>query len=368
MTVFGTRPEVIKVAPVIRQLESIGVETINVSSAQHRDLIQPLIEHFDLRIDHDLDVMRPNQTLSGTSARVLNTIDPILESERPDVVLVQGDTTTALVAAQAAWNRRCPVGHIEAGLRSGDATNPFPEEMNRRLISQLATFHFAATTRNQQTLLSEGIDRNQVFVTGNPVIDALHWTLQRPRDLQDNDQIDLQAIGQRIILLTTHRRESFGDSMRANLEVMADFVSEREDVSIVFPVHPNPAVRQAAEEILGNRPRIHLFEPLAYPEFVVWMKRAWMLVSDSGGLQEEAPSLGKPLLVLRKNTERPEAVDCGATRLTDGSATKLKEELTTHYLSNEWADQVRQLENPFGDGSAAERISSALLQHAARVS
>ncbi|MCL4103693.1 UNVERIFIED_CONTAM: hypothetical protein GTU68_059772 [Idotea baltica] len=364
MSVFGTRPEAIKFAPVIRHLEESGFETINISTAQHRDLIRPLIEHFDIRIDHDLDVMKPGQTLNGTAARVLAKLDPILEETQPNVVLVQGDTTTAMTGALAAWNRRIHVGHIEAGLRTDDPENPFPEEMNRRLISRMAKFHFASTQRNRSVLLNEGVDDASIFVTGNPVIDALEWTLAKNKGNATEDSL-LKKIGdKKLIVLTTHRRESFGDAMGANLDVIAEFVRNNEDVAIVFPVHPNPSVKAVAEEKLGGIDRVHLVEPMDYPDFLKLLSHAWLLVSDSGGLQEEAPSLGKPLLILRENTERPEAVECGAARLIGGSAEVLAAELETLHKSDRWSQSVQKLRNPFGDGTAAARIAKALMTNA----
>ncbi len=340
VSIFGTRPEVIKFAPVIRELESRNFDTVNVTTAQHRELIYPLVEHFDLRIDHDLAVMRQGQTLNGVASRVLDRLDPVLARHEPDVVLVQGDTTTAMTGALAAWNRGIAVGHIEAGLRSGNPRSPFPEEMNRRLISQLATWHFAATERNRQTLEREGVAPASIFVTGNPVIDALHWTLDRhPRTSRLQSLLD-RVRDQRLIVLTTHRRESFGETMRENLETIRDFVATHDGATVIFPVHPNPSVRSVAEELLGNERRIHLVEPLPYAEFLPLLSRAWLLVSDSGGLQEEAPSLGKPLLILRENTERPEAVECGAARLISGSTRRLRDELESAWNDDTWARAV----------------------------
>ncbi|NNE90710.1 MAG: UDP-N-acetylglucosamine 2-epimerase (non-hydrolyzing) [Verrucomicrobiales bacterium] len=354
----------IKFAPVIRYLEAAGFETINISTAQHRDLIRPLIEHFELRIDHDLDVMKPGQTLNGTASRVLEKLDPILADTKPNVVLVQGDTTTAMTGALAAWNRQIPVGHIEAGLRTDSPENPFPEEMNRRLITRMAKFHFASTERNRMTLISEKVDLDGIFVTGNPVIDALEWTLAKNGNSEIAGGLFEKIGNRRLIVLTTHRRESFGEAMGGNLDVIADFVRKNEDVAVVFPVHPNPAVVEVANEKLGDIDRIHLIEPMDYPDFLQLLARAWVLVSDSGGLQEEAPSLGKPLLILRENTERPEAVDCGAARLIGGSPEALRVELEEIHRSDRWTRTVESLANPFGDGQAAEKIARALLVHA----
>lgn len=362
LSLFGTRPETIKFAPVILELEERGFQTVNINSAQHRDLLAPLIDHFGLRIDHNLEVMREAQSLNGIASRVLKAVDPILEATRPNFLLVQGDTTTAMAGALAAWNRKIPVGHLEAGLRSGNPHSPFPEEMNRRLITRMATWHFAATRTNREILEKEGVASESIFVTGNPVIDALRWTLKKN---QSSDFVAdlLEKVGnRRLVVLTTHRRESFGESMEGNLEVIREFAESHEDVAVVFPVHPNPEVRRVAEEKLDGCDRIFRIDPLPYADFLPLMSRAWLLVSDSGGLQEEAPTLGKPLIILRENTERPEAVECGAARLTGGSIQRLREELEGAWKDNRWAQSVEQMRNPFGDGTAARQIADALLE------
>jgi len=360
-SVFGTRPEVIKFAPVIRQLELDGFRTLNISSAQHRDLIRPLVEHFKIRVDHDLDVMQPGQTLNSLVSRVVDRLDPVFVEEEPSVVLVQGDTTTAMSGALAAWNRRIPVGHLEAGLRTDTADNPFPEEMNRRLISRLATHHFAGTQSNYDTLISEGVDPEAVVITGNPVIDALEWTLHE--NSMRETEVDLpfpHDPKKKLIVLTTHRRESFGKVMFSNLKVIRDFLDAHEDVELVFPVHPNPNVKAVAATILEGRDRVHLIDPMDYPDFLNLLSHAWLLVSDSGGLQEEAPSLGKPLLVMRENTERPEAVECGAAKLTGSDPEVLRRELEAAYTDDSWTQAVEKMVNPFGTGDAAKRVSEHL--------
>ncbi len=313
LTLFGTRPEVIKLAPVIRALEAQPelFITINVSSSQHTDLLHPLIAAFGLRLDHDLKVMQASQTLNSLASRVLTSLDPILAEEKPDLVLVQGDTTTALTGAIAAFYRNIPVGHIEAGLRSGDSASPFPEEMNRRLISQIAAYHFAATPNNCATLLQEGVSADRVFVTGNPVVDALQEMVDRAVPSASTIELLNRTQAHKRILLTTHRRESFGERMSENLKVLKSFVAAHEEICLIFPVHPNPSVSGPAKAILGGCDRIHLVPPLEYEQFVAVMSQAWLIVSDSGGVQEEAPTLGKPLLILRENTERPEAVESG---------------------------------------------------------
>ena len=360
LCLFGTRPETIKFAPVIHALEKAGHEPVNVTSAQHRDLLYPLVKLFNLRLDHDLGVMKPGQSLNHVLSRVVEALDPLLVSLAPDAILVQGDTTTALAGALAGWNRRIPVGHIEAGLRSGDAHSPYPEEMNRRVISQMATWHFAATERNRRTLLDEGVSAAAVHVTGNPLIDALHWTLKNLEPSPEAGKLLGELAGERFILLTTHRRESFGQVMRSNLEVLRDFIHAHRNVSLVFPVHPNPEVKAVAASVFQNSPRVRLIDPLPYQDFLHLASRAHLLVSDSGGVQEEAPSLRRPLIVLRENTERPEAVDCGAARLIGNDPEALRASLENAWLSDSWHQQLSTLSNPYGDGRSAERIASIL--------
>ncbi len=361
LTLFGTRPEVIKLAPVIHALESMpdAFETINVSSSQHTDLLRPLIRDFAIRLDHDLNVMQPNQTLSGLAAAVLAAIDPILAAERPDLLLVQGDTTTALAGAQAAFHRNIPVGHVEAGLRSGDSLSPFPEEMNRRLITRVASYHFAATRRNRAALLGEGVESEHIFLTGNPVVDALQEVLERARPTAAIEQLLADTQPYRRILLTTHRRESFGQTMSQNMQVLRDFVQSHPEIALIFPVHPNPSVKAAAEAILGGVDRIHLIPPVDYQQFVLLMAQAWMICSDSGGVQEEAPTLGKPLLILRQNTERPEAVEAGYAQLVR-SPQQLAEQLEDAIGPGSWVNNLSAIANPFGDGEAARRIVDAI--------
>jgi UDP-N-acetylglucosamine 2-epimerase (non-hydrolysing) len=361
-TIFGTRPEVIKLAPVIRALEArpSRFSSLVVCSGQHTDLLQPFLTRLGLRIDRDLKVMRPDQGPSGVVARVLEALDPILLEERPDALLVQGDTSTALAGALAGFHRKIPVGHVEAGLRSGDPASPFPEEMTRLLISRLASFHFAATARNVATLRMEGVDPSRIALTGNPVVDALGDVLAREhpgsavRSLLDSEG------NRRLLVLTTHRRESLGGPMMAYLKVLRRFVEQRDDVALVFPVHPNPQVREAATTVLRGVPRVHLLSPLDHADFLHLLSRAWLVVSDSGGVQEEVATLGRPLLVLRENTERPEAIDSGIARLVGSSAARLEEMLIEAEQQGSWLERVRGIPNPFGDGRSGPRIVRAL--------
>ncbi len=357
LVLFGTRPEVIKLAPIIHELEKRFFQTVIVSSSQHKDLLKPFLKMLKIETDFDLRVMKKDQTPSQVCARVLVKLDAVLEAEKPDLILVQGDTTTALAGALAGFNRKIPVGHVEAGLRSGNLQSPFPEEMNRRLISQIAVFHFAATESNRTNLLNEQVSSEKIFVTGNTVVDTLQHILKNLTPGRKINELIEATANQKRILLTTHRRESFGDAMSGNLKVLRDFVEKRKDVCLIFPVHPNPNVREITGEILSGQPRIHLIEPLDYTDFVALMKESWLIVSDSGGIQEEAPSLGKPLFVLRENTERPEAIRSGVAKLVGGNPRKLKMMLEENYAVPTWIKSVGEVSNPFGDGKSAKRIT-----------
>ena len=365
LTLFGTRPEAIKLAPVIRGLEANNdsIQTINVASGQHTDLLYPFVRQLDIRVDHDLQVMLPNQTPNQVCARVMAAMDLILAEQRPDLILVQGDTTTALAGALAGFHREIPVGHVEAGLRSGNPRSPFPEEMNRRMISRLATYHFAATTRNRMTLLAEGVEKNNIFVTGNPVVDSLKDIVsrlsQKPPVLE---QLLRSTKGLKRLVLTTHRRERFGELMMENLLTLRQFVESNKDIALIFPVHPNPAVVDAARAALSQHSRIHLIEPLGYEDFIALLSEAWLIVSDSGGVQEEAPTLGKPLLVLRENTERPEALESGVARLVGSRPESLGLMLDEAYRVGSWASQVGRIANPFGNGDSGQQIAGIIAE------
>jgi UDP-N-acetylglucosamine 2-epimerase (non-hydrolysing) len=359
---FGTRPEIIKLVPVIRAIEERPNDfcALNVSSSQHTELLHPLLTLFNIRVDYDLGVMKMNQHPNHVCSLVLSKLDAILEKEKPDVVLVQGDTSTALAGALAAFNRKIPVGHVEAGLRSGNNHNPFPEEMNRILITRLAAWHFAATGYNRNTLLAEGVCENCIFVTGNPVVDSLKWILQQSSISQIVDEYNQMFFHHKKIVLTTHRRESFGDVMTGNLSVLRRFVELHEDVALLFPVHLNPVVQKEAHTILAGHDRIRLIEPLTYSDFIRLLSNAWLIISDSGGVQEEAPTLGKPLLVIRENTERPETIDIGIARLIHGGPNHLEKTLTEVYENQTWLDSVKSIPNPFGDGKSGKRIADCL--------
>jgi UDP-N-acetylglucosamine 2-epimerase (non-hydrolysing) len=362
LTLLGTRPEVIKLAPVIHALErrEDSFRTVNVASGQQADLVHPVLKMFAIRADENLHVMKPDQTPSLVCARILLALDPIIDREQPDLILVQGDTSTALAGALAGFNRGTPVGHVEAGLRSGDISSPYPEEMNRRLITRLASYHFAATSRNRDLLLSEGVPSERIFLTGNPVVDALERVLRESKNGSKIGGLLEQTRGEKRIVLTTHRRESFGGAVAENLRILCRFVADHSDVVLIFPVHPNPHVKLPAKEICAGNPRVVLTKPLDYSDFILLLSSSWLIVSDSGGIQEEAPSLGRPLLILRKNTERPESVEAGVSRLVGGSPAALAAMLEEAYQPGSWVESVDKVRNPFGTGDSGERIAQSL--------
>ncbi|MEZ5306095.1 MAG: UDP-N-acetylglucosamine 2-epimerase (non-hydrolyzing) [Pyrinomonadaceae bacterium] len=361
LVLFGTRPEAIKCAPVINELKRRGnFETVVVSSSQHRELLLPFLDIFGLSLDYDLRVMSPNQTPNQTLAKTIAELDALLAKEKPQLIIVQGDTSTTLAGATAGFNLDIPVAHIEAGLRSGNIRSPFPEEMNRRLTTALSTFHFAATSENRKNLLKDGVHEDQVFVTGNTIVDALLQIRGKSEPGPMLANLLEKTEGMKRVLLTTHRRESFRSAMRGNLEAIRDFIKRFENTCLVFPVHPNPNVLAAANEILGGTERIYLINPLDYIDFVTLMDNSWLILSDSGGVQEEAPTLGKPVFILRENTERPEAVQCGVAKLVGGNPRTLATMLEQNYLADTWIKSVSTVQNPFGDGNAAKRIVDTL--------
>jgi UDP-N-acetylglucosamine 2-epimerase (non-hydrolysing) len=368
LVVFGTRPEAIKLAPVVRNLQQHAkkVRVRTCATAQHREMLDQVTKLFGIVPDIDLDLMRPEQRLSELGARVLMGLEPVLAAERPDWVLVQGDTTTVMMAALAAQHRQVRVGHVEAGLRTGDRLNPFPEEMNRVVADHISDLCFAPTATARRNLLQEGIPDAKIRVTGNTVIDALLDVAAR--DWSPDPSSPLQTIAERpsskrIILVTAHRRESFGQPLQAICRALKQ-IARRGDVHIVYPVHPNPNVQRTVYRLLGGRAEITLLPPVDYQELIYLMKRCALVVTDSGGLQEEAPSLGKPVLVLRAVTERPEAVEAGVARVvgtdTEGIVSNVAELLDDPQA---YAAMARGI-NPYGDGRAAERIVRALVERA----
>jgi len=364
LIVLGTRPEAIKIAPIVAQLKQRPrvFSTSLCVTGQHRELLDQALQPFGLTPDIDLAIMQPGHSLADVTARAIAGLDRVLAEQRPDMVLVQGDTTTALCGALAAYYCRIPVAHVEAGLRTGDKYSPFPEEVNRRLVGHIADYHFAPTPAAKATLLDEGIRESRVFVTGNTVIDALLWMRDRIRSAAPPlpPQVAANIDGRRLIVVTGHRRESFGEPLRAICRAIRDVADAYEDVAFVYPVHLNPNVRGPVEEIIGDHPRVHLTPPLAYAPFVSLMDRCSLVLTDSGGVQEEAPSLGKPVLVMRDTTERPEGIAAGTARLVgvtrDGIVAGLRDLLDDRAEYNRMAHAV----NPYGDGRAAERIADVL--------
>ena len=359
--IFGTRPEAIKLAPVIGALNRSDLfETIPVVTAQHREMLDQVLGFFDIEPRFDLDILAEGQSLTDVAVRSLGGLSSVLETERPDVAVVQGDTTSTLMGALAAFYHGVPVAHVEAGLRTGDPRVPFPEELNRRLTSQLATLHLAPTRTNRANLLREGVDAKQIVVTGNTVIDALLWAVQNAESYGDPALADLDDDPRRVLLVTAHRRESWGTGMASIAEALADLARGRPDLLVVFPIHRNPVVREAILPAIGALPNVIVTEPLGYGGFARLMQRSHLILTDSGGIQEEAPALGKPVLVMRDATERPEALAAGGVKLVGTSRATIVEAVHS-LLENEAAYRsMAQRTNPYGDGRAAERTVGAL--------
>ena len=361
MCVFGTRPEAIKMAPLVKQLQNTqGIESILVVTAQHREMLDQVLEIFELTPDFDLNIMRPNQTLAGITTRALEGLENVISQTKPDIVLVHGDTTTTFSASLAAYYNQTAVGHVEAGLRTYDKYQPFPEEMNRKLTGSICDLHFAPTPLAKEHLLKENVDAKQIFITGNTVIDALQTTIAEDYhfSVEALNNIDYKA--HRIISVTAHRRENLGEPLLAICRAIRRIVDNFEDVEVVYAVHKNPAVTEPVHNLLGGHSRIHLLEPLDLKDMHNLMCRSFMVMTDSGGLQEEVPSMGKPVLVLRNVTERPEGIEAGTLRLA-GTHEQTIVDMASELLTQPAAyEKMAQAKNPFGDGHASERIVSAL--------
>lgn len=359
MTVFGTRPEAIKMAPLVKALKkrTAEIETIVTVTAQHREMLDQVLETFEIVPDYDLNIMKSRQTLIDVSTRGLEGLDGILKEAKPDIVLVHGDTSTTFIASLAAFYNQIAIGHVEAGLRTGDKYSPYPEEMNRQLTGVLADIHFAPTEQSKRNLLIENKKEETIFVTGNTAIDALSTTVS-----ETYTHPVLEAVGEdRLILLTAHRRENLGQPMRNMFHAIKRVLDEHADVQVVYPMHLNPVVRETAQEILGGNNRVHLIEPLEVFDFHNFASNSYMILTDSGGIQEEAPSLGKPVLVLRDTTERPEGIEAGTLKLA-GIEEETIYSMTKELLTNEALyDSMAKASNPYGDGQASERIIKYLL-------
>ncbi len=363
MTVFGTRPEAIKMAPLVNGLSQDNrFQSIVCVTAQHREMLDAVLELFSIIPDYDLNIMKHGQTLGEITTKVISGIDTIIREAQPDIVLVHGDTTTTFAASLAAFYNQIPVGHVEAGLRSGNIYSPYPEEMNRRLTGILANIHFAPTKGNKENLLKEGKPEENIIVTGNTVIDALFQVIEEDYKFADPvlNKIDFQ--NKRIIVLTAHRRENWGQPMVNIFNAVDDIVARRNDVEVVFPMHLNPKIREYAVEILGGKDRIHLIEPLSYKPFANLLNKSYLMLTDSGGIQEEAPAFGKPVLVLRTETERPEAVEAGTVKVVGVNRgeiyTRTGELLDDSAKYFAMANAV----NPYGDGKATGRILNVLFE------
>ncbi len=364
LTVFGTRPEAIKMAPLVKKLnEEPGIESVLCVTAQHREMLDQVLELFELIPDYDLNIMKQNQTINQITSNVLIGLEEILKKEKPDIVLVHGDTTTTFATSLAAFYQQIKVGHVEAGLRTYDKYSPYPEEMNRVLTGHIADLHFAPTERNRQNLLREAIPDEAIFITGNTVIDALLQVADKPYTFEDETLKNIDFETRRVITVTCHRRENLGENMEQIFSAIRDIAAEFEDTEIIYPVHMNPKVRETANKVLGNAGRIHLIEPLQYQPFSKLMAKSYLIITDSGGIQEEAPSLGKPVLVVRKETERPEAVEAGTVKLAGVSRDTIYQ-MTKELLTDEEAyGKMAHAVNPYGDGHACERIIGILLEY-----
>jgi UDP-N-acetylglucosamine 2-epimerase (non-hydrolysing) len=365
IAVFGTRPECIKMAPLIQVLRAADeIELITCFSGQHKEMVLPLIDFFGIKVDYELDVMRPNHSLAGVNALVLDKMQDLIAQTSPDLVLVQGDTTTAYAAAITAFYNKVKIGHVEAGLRTDDIRAPFPEEFNRRAISLVADYHYASTPRASKNLIKEGIDHSKIWMTGNTVIDALYLTRDKVQEAQDStlNKYDWFTSENRFILVTGHRRENFGQGFQNICESLKVTAQNHPDVHIVYPVHLNPNVHGVVHNLLGGIENIHLIAPLEYPYFVQLMAKCYLILTDSGGIQEEAPSFNKPVLVMRESTERQEAVEAGVSKLVGTDKSLIISEISKLLNSQEYYQSFVTAKNPFGDGKASKRILNSLRQ------
>ena len=359
MTVFGTRPEAIKMAPLVKELKSREeIECIVCVTAQHRQMLDQVLEVFDIKPDYDLNIMQVGQTLSDITSRALTGLEKVIKEVKPNIVLVHGDTTTTFAGALAAYYNQVDIGHVEAGLRTWNKYSPFPEEMNRQMVGVMADMHFAPTENSKNSLLKENKKPETIYVTGNTAIDALATTVKKDYynpvfDWVGND---------RMILLTAHRRENIGDSMRSIFKAVKRIVTEFPDVKVVYPIHKNPVVREIANEIFGDCDKVKLIEPLEVFDFHNFMNKSYIILTDSGGVQEEAPALGKPVLVLRNTTERPEGIEAGTLKLTGTDEETIYEETKKLLTSKEEYEEMSKASNPYGDGHASERITDEIIK------
>ncbi len=362
VTVFGTRPEAVKMAPLVKEFSKYdNIESIVCVTAQHRQMLDQVLELFEIKPDYDLDIMRDRQTLTGITVRALEGLSEVFAQIKPDIVLVHGDTTTTFVGGLAAFYNRIAVGHVEAGLRTFDKYFPYPEEMNRKLTGALSDLHFSPTETNKKNLLNEAIPENKIYVTGNTVIDALKTTVHKNYTFEEEQLGKIDFSGKRVITVTAHRRENLGEPLENICKALKMIADKYNDIEIIYPVHLNPAVQSVAGSILGHHERVHLISPLGVQDMHNLMDRSYLIMTDSGGLQEEAPALGKPVLVLRNETERPEAVKAGTVRLAGTEMGKIFEMTRALLDSSSEYEKMAKAVNPYGDGKASSRIAQALL-------
>ncbi|MGM9583416.1 MAG: non-hydrolyzing UDP-N-acetylglucosamine 2-epimerase [Phascolarctobacterium sp.] len=363
MTVFGTRPEAIKMCPLVLEMRKYPefIQPIVAVTAQHREMLDQVLDLFGITPDYDLNIMTNGQTLYDVTTRALMGLKPVMEEAQPDMVLVHGDTTTTFAGALAAFYAQIPVGHVEAGLRTGNKYSPYPEEMNRKLTGAIADMHFAPTGTSKANLLKENVNPANILVTGNTVIDALQTTVHSDYHFADEDFNKVFATGHRMILMTTHRRENLGEPMRHVYRALKSVLETHEDVEAIFPVHKNPKVREIVNQELGHLSRVHLIEPMDYEPFANLMAKVDIVLTDSGGIQEEAPALGKPVLVLRDTTERPEAVEAGTVKLVGTAYEDVLRETNRLLDDDKHYRSMAEAANPYGDGKACERIIKAIL-------
>lgn len=362
LVIFGTRPEAVKMAPIVKALKSDkqNFESKICVTAQHRDMLDQVLRIFEIEPDYDLNIFKSGQTLTGITCRALTGLETVIEQFKPDLILVQGDTTTVFSGALAAFYHQVKIGHVEAGLRSGNLYSPFPEEANRKLTGVLTDFHFAPTETSRANLLKEGYENSKIYITGNTSIDALKWVIDPNYLFEDEILNNIDFNNKKVVLLTSHRRENIGEPMENIFSAVKETVVENSDVEVIYPMHLNPKVREIANRILGNMERVHLIEPLDYLPFTNLMAKCYAVVTDSGGVQEEAPSLGKPVLVVRKETERPEGIEAGTAKLAGVDKQNIYTELNNLINNQAEYKKMANAVNPYGDGKAAEYIVDAI--------
>ena len=361
MSIFGTRPEAIKMAPLVKELEKRKeIESIVCVTAQHREMLDQVLNTFDIKPDYDLNIMKQGQSLADVTTRALVGLEEVIKEVKPDIVLVHGDTTTTFAGALAAFYNQVAIGHVEAGLRTYDKYSPYPEEMNRQMVDRLSDMYFAPTEISKDNLLKENIDESKIYITGNTAIDAMSTTVD---ENYTHPELDWINAGERMILLTAHRRENLGEPMRHIFRAIKRVVDEFSDVKVIYPIHMNPRVREVANEVFGDADRVKLIEPLEVFDFHNFQNKSYIILTDSGGIQEEAPSLGKPVLVLRDTTERPEGIKAGTLKLVGTDEDVIYEETKKLLLDKKEYEKMSKASNPYGDGHASERIVDAIIEY-----